>query len=110
MSEIEILEENTISLAELKEKLEKIPQKEEPGFRAKKMTEYLNNFVKIKSKDASALRNKLEGLNLLRLNDRCITKLIDVHPTEGDSLRLVLASENITVKQEDLNKILECLK
>ena len=110
MAEIEIIQEETISLAELKEKITALPEKEEPSFRRKKITEYLNNFVKTKGKDAIELREKLQGLNILRLSHRCMTKIIDLRPEDADSLRLILASENITVKQEDLTRIIECVK
>ena len=112
MTEIEIIEEKPISLIELKEKVATIKTEKEPGLRAKKIAEYINDFAKgkIKRKDVEEVKKKLKGLDILRLNERCITKIIDIQPEDTDSLRMLLGSENITIKQEDLNKIVECLK
>ena len=110
MGEIEIIQETPISLVDVKEKLSKIKREGEPGFRTKKMDEYLTNFVKLKEKEAVAIREKLKGLNILRLNEKCMVKLVDLHPEDQDSVRLILSSENVTVKPEELKNIVECLK
>lgn len=109
MGEIEVIEEKPLALAEVKEKLEKVEKRDkEMTARAEKVKTYLNKFTGKEKIDE--LRKKLEGLNISRLKPRHINKIIDLMPEDSGSLRAVFAGENITLKQEDLNRILECLK
>lgn len=110
MAEIKIVNEFPVSMAELKEKLNLIKkEKRELSFRANKTLEYLNNFAKMSIKDVEGIKKKLKGLDITRLNEKHIAKIIDVMPSDIDSLRLIFAGET-SVKQEDLEKVLECLK
>lgn len=111
MAEIEISEENALTLAELKEKLVAIKKRDkELGFRATKSKEYLDKFAKLSLKQVNDLKKKLNELGIPRLKDRHIVKIIDIMPEDLDSLKMIFAGENVTIKQDDLKRILECLK
>lgn len=110
MAEIEIVNEKPLTLPEVKEMLINIKKNVELGFRANKTMDYVELFVKQKPSEAAEVKKKVEELNIMRLKDKVITKIIDLQPTDAESLKMILATENITVKQEDLGKILECLK
>jgi len=110
MSEIQVIEEVPLTLIDLKEKLETIKKSRELSFRGNKTLGYLQQFVKTSKKDAEELRKKLNGLEILRLKDKHITKIIDIHPEDQESLKVILSGDNVTVKQEDMKKVLECLK
>lgn len=110
MSEIEILTEKPLLLSEVKKKLEEIKKNTELGFRATKTMDYTEVFSKLKTSETEKMKKKMEELNIMRLKDKVITKIIDLEPNDNESLKMILATENITVKQEDLGKILECLQ
>lgn len=110
MGEIEILNERPLTIAEVKGMLAEIKKNVELGFRANKTTEYGEIFTKRKPKEVEEIRKKLEELNILRLRDKAMTKLIDLNPSDQESAKAILAAESIVVKQEELSKILECLK
>ena len=74
------------------------------------LTPNLDKFAKADSKKVKEVRKKLEELGISRLKPRHVNKIIDIMPKDIGSLRAVFAGENITLKQEDLKKILECLK
>ncbi len=110
MSDIEIIQENPLSLTELKDKIEEIKKREkELNFRSKKTEEYLKS-LKIKDKKAKELKKELETLDILRLKPRNIIKIVDILPKDQDSLRFLLSEENITLKQEDITKIISIVK
>lgn len=110
MSEITILSEKPLTLSELKEKLAKIEKRDkELSFRANKTKEYLANFT-VKEKGISALKKKIEELNISRIKERHIVKLIDVMPKDIDSLKMILSGESLTLKEEDYQKLLEALQ
>jgi len=111
MGEIEIIEEKPLALTEVKTMLEKIEKRDkELTARATKVKAYLDKFVAVKDKEAEEIKKKIDGLEISRLKPRHISKIIDLMPKDMGSLRAVFAGENITLKQEDLNRILECLK
>ena len=109
MGEIEIISERPLILPEVKEMLTEVKKNIEFGFRANKTMEYVGLFAKQKSSEATEVKKKIEELNIMRLKDKVIAKVIDLQPDDAESLKMILATENITVKQEDLGKILECL-
>jgi DNA-directed RNA polymerase subunit F len=109
MTEIEIIQETPLTLEELKTKLDTVKKRDkELSFRANKTSEYLSGVVGKKSKDD--LKKKIQELDISRLKDRQIVKVVDIQPQDAESLRALFAGENLTLKQEDLNRILECLK
>lgn len=109
MTEIEIINEKPLTLGEVKQMVTEIKKNAELGFRANKTMEYVEIFVKQKPSEIAEVKKKIEELNIIRLKEKVIAKIIDLAPTDAESLKMILATENITAKQEDLGKILECL-
>jgi DNA-directed RNA polymerase subunit F len=111
MPEIEVVKEEALTYPEVKEKLDKIKKiNPELSFRAKKAQEFLEVFAKETQKQNSALKEKLSGLEIQRLKERHIAQLINIRPEDEDSVKAILSSENLTLKQEDVKKIVDCLK
>ncbi len=111
MSNVEIINESPLTMAELKEKLESVKKRDkELKTRALKTQEYLNNFVDVKSKDALKIKEEIAKLEIPRLKDRHIAKVIDLMPKDLETLKLIFVGENITLKQDDFEKILKVLK
>ena len=77
----------------------------ELNFRAKKVEEYLKTVTKIKEHEK--LAKELEDAGISRLKPKHITLIVNIFPTDVDSLRSILSGENITLKDEDLKKIVD---
>jgi|TARA_Y100000310_G_scaffold344273_1_gene456133 DNA-directed RNA polymerase subunit F len=106
---MEIIEKKPTSIPEMKENIDFIKKRDkELNFRAKKVEEYINNVPKTKT--YKELKQDLESAGITRLRDKHITLIINILPTDIDSLRIILSSENLTLKQEDLEKILTIVK
>lgn len=111
MTTTELISETPITMVELKEKLAEIKKRDgELNFRANKSKEHLDNFATLSTAEVEKLKKKLNDLNVPRLRDRHIVKMIDIMPKDMDSLRALITGENITLKQEDLTKILTVLQ
>ena len=111
MSNLKLIKETPISSVELKGKLMAIKARDkEMGTKANKTLEYLNVFASLKLKDAEELKKKIINLNIPRLKDRHIVKILDLMPQDIDSLKILFTGEHITIKQEDLGKIFEAIK
>lgn len=109
--EIKIIEEQPITLLEMKESLEVIEKRDNTlNFRSNKTNEYLNLLVTNKKKDQEDIKKKIAALNILRLKERHVVKLLDLMPEDLDSLKVIISGENLTLTEEDLKKLLESLK
>ena len=111
MTNLELISERALTMTELKEKLEGIKKRDkELSEKAQKTHEYLNKFSKLKGKETLKLKEEINNLTILRLKEKHIIKIIDIMPQDIDSLKLIFAAENLTIKQEDLQRILDVLK
>jgi len=108
--ELEIQDQKPITMAEVAEKLEATKKaKKELNFRATKVAEYVNEFGG-KKKKVDELYKKIEELNIPRLKDKHIIKIIDIQPENVEALKAVMSGEDTTLKAEDMSKIVELIK
>lgn len=108
---IEITSENPVSMAALREKLKAVKKRDkELNFRANKVDEYLDMFVKLKEKDAEDMCKKLEALNVPRLKPEHIVKIVDLMPETVEDLKVILQGYTLTVNKENMAKIVEVVK
>ncbi|MDP4012061.1 MAG: hypothetical protein Q8R00_00435 [Candidatus Nanoarchaeia archaeon] len=109
MGEIEIIQEKALTLNELKTKLEEVKKRDkELNFRASKTLEYLG--LTVEKKQKTDFKKIIEDLGIQRLKDRHIAKIADLQPKDLESIKTLFIGENLTIKQEDMQRILECLK
>ena len=111
MSTVKILEEKSITIAELRDHLKKIKKRdEELSVRAAKTEEYLNNFVILKPKDAEALEEELLKLEVPRLKEVHVKKILDLLPASVEELKVILQGYTLTVNKENMEKMISTLK
>ncbi len=106
-----VLEERPISLAELKATLERIEKRDTKlGFRSTKTKEYLKKFSKLEEKKADELIQKIRALDIPRIKDRQIIKIIDLLPAELDEIRMIFSNETTSISPENMQQILNVVK
>jgi DNA-directed RNA polymerase subunit F len=110
MPNIEVVEKKSISMAALKEDLAEIKKRDtELSFRGNKTEEYLNEFATLKPKQAEELYKKIEGINIPRLKDSHINKIIDLMPASVAELKVIMQGYALPVTNENLKKIVDCV-
>ncbi len=110
MPEIKIIEEKPISIAELKDELKEIKKRDdELGFRTAKVAEQIDLLKVVKAKDAEEIFEKVQKLNVPRLKDAQIYKIIDLLPQNSLELKNIVQSYSLTVTNDNIEKILEIL-
>jgi DNA-directed RNA polymerase subunit F len=106
---MEIIEQTPLSIHEMKEQVEMMKKRDkELNFRAKKVENYLSSTPKTKA--YKELKQSLISLGITRLREKHIALIVNILPEDIDSLRIILSGENLTLKQEDLDKIVETVK
>jgi len=106
-----IEEEKPINLYELKKEMTKIKKRDEVlSLRNTKTEEYLNAFATLKQKDADELESSLTALNVPRLKDLHIKKIVDTVPETIEELKVVLQGYSLSITKENMEKITELVK
>lgn len=107
----EIISEKSITISEARADLARIKAREgELSFRSTKTEEYLNQFATLEEKKARDIQKKVEALNIPRIKESHICKIIDVMPANLIDLKAALQGYTLTIKDENLKKILEIIE
>ncbi len=108
MADMQIISEAPTNIYQLKKALEKIRKRDnELNFRAAKTEEYLNQVVTIKNADE--LFSKIAALEIPRLKEQHIHKIIDTAPTTVNDLKVVLQGYTITINNDAMKKIVTAI-
>jgi DNA-directed RNA polymerase subunit F len=106
MSKPEILEKTPLSMTQLKAELSNISKRDkEPGFRTTKTLEYIGSFSTLSAVDFAALKKSIEKLNVPRLKEEHIVKLLDILPKTPAEVGVVLQGYAVTVSKENMKAI-----
>ena len=103
---MKIIQKKYIPMVEAKEYLKKSDRE---IYGQKMAYEYVKSFSKIKPKDAKKLIDELNGLNIAKLKEEFIIKIVDILPGSLDELRTILSSSSIPFKNEEIKKIFEII-
>ena len=105
---LEIMSESPITASQLKEELAKIKQRDkELNFRAVKTEEHLEHMSMPKNVDE--LFNKINKLNISRLKEQHIRKIIDIMPVTIKDLKVVMQGYTISLNNENMKKIVDII-
>src|SRR3989338_10557599 len=106
MAETQIISDTPINSYQLKKELEKIKKRDgELNFRASRTEEYLHQVAVIKNTDE--LFDKIMKLNIPRLKEQHVHKIMDIAPTTVNDLKVVLQAYTITLNNESMKKIVD---
>ena len=104
----EILSETPISASQLKEELAKTKKRDkELNFRAAKTEEHLGHIETLKHADP--LFDKISKLNIPRLKEQHIHKIIDIMPTTIKDFKTVMQGYTINLNNENIKKIVDTI-
>jgi DNA-directed RNA polymerase subunit F len=109
MSEFTIIEENPVTLSNLKAQLKAIEKEGTLSFRGEKTKNYVENFELLSPKDSKKFSDEIKALAIPRLRERHIVKILDILPSDLDSLKILLSGETLTINSEDMKKILDVI-
>lgn len=105
-----IISEEPLNMATVKVELEKIRKRDtELNVRANKTDEYIKQCFVLKKKEAEELYEKIEKMDVSRLKDIHINKIIDIMPSTTEELKSILTGYTISLSGENLKKILEAV-
>ncbi len=105
-----IVSESATNSAEVKKILEQIKEQDkELGFRAQRTLDHLESTGTLPQKKAKELENALKKLEIPRMKEQHIHKLIDVLPKTAEDVKLILQGYALTVTNENCKKIADTI-
>ncbi len=111
MTNPQFIEEKPLSLIDAKQVLAGISKRdEELNYLSNKAKEYLSNFATLPVKKKEELQKQLIKLNLTRLKEEHIAKIIDFLPKTADELKVVLQAYPLSLPKKDQESIVKTVK
>ena len=103
-----LIEEKPVTLVDLKNDLEKIEKRDkELNFRATKTEDHLDSIETFK--DIRPVFEKINKLNIPRLREQHIYKIIDTMPKTVKDLKVVMQGYTVSLNNENLKKIVDVI-
>jgi len=96
-----------ISMAEAKEIIQAQNQEEE---KIKNVNIFLKKFSKLSTEKAKTLKKEIVELNIIKIKNRHIAKIIDILPEDSDDLKKIFVGEDISLDQNESSNILNVVK
>jgi DNA-directed RNA polymerase subunit F len=101
-----IVSEQPLSIYDVKKLLKETKKRDsELSLRAQKCDDYVGQFAKLPEKSYKELKESLIALEIPRLKEEHICKLIDINPLGVEDVKLILSSYTVTVKNDDVKRI-----
>lgn len=69
---------------------------------------FIKGFVKLTPKEAKELRKNLQNLNIIKINDKHISKIIDFLPKDKENLNKIVQEANLD--ESETNEIIQTIK
>jgi DNA-directed RNA polymerase subunit F len=91
-----------LSMAEAIEHIKKTKDNE------KDIIGFIKKFVKLKPKEAKELKKEIEKLDLMKIKEEHIVKIIDLMPANQEDLNKIFV--DINLNEDETKKILETIK
>ncbi|MBU0470502.1 MAG: hypothetical protein KKA62_00145 [Nanoarchaeota archaeon] len=111
MTNPQFIEEKPLTLAEVKTTLESIQGRDENlNYLSNKAKDFLEHFVSTSVKQKEELYKKLSDLNLTRIKDEHLCKIIDFMPVTVDDLKVVLQAYPLSLPKKDQEAIVSAIK
>ncbi|MDP2672367.1 MAG: hypothetical protein Q8O84_00975 [Nanoarchaeota archaeon] len=82
--------------------------KEYFGKEHENLKSFINKFTELNAKQSKDFREKLEALNLMKLNEKNISKVIDIMPSTLEEMNKIFT--DISLDENEANKILDIVK
>ncbi len=76
--------------------------------KGKAIKDFIKNFDTVNIKKAREMKEEIKGLDLIKLKDEHIVKIVDFVPTDASELNKILVG--VSLDQDEVNKILDVTK
>jgi DNA-directed RNA polymerase subunit F len=105
---MKVIDSKPVGMPEAKKIMSSHEKSEELSYEQKLAMEHLNKFTKISYEDAEKFLGEVS--QVLRMSPETMVKILDIMPQTPDELRMIFAREKFSLKEDEIQKILELTK
>jgi DNA-directed RNA polymerase subunit F len=105
---MEILKTSPVPMGEARDVMKTRETLGELGYEQKLALEHLLKFTKLDEKTAKKLAEELNSV--IRMGSETLIQIVNILPKTPDEVRMIFAREKFSLKEDEVNKILEVVK
>ncbi len=110
MTKVNIVSQVPVSMAHVKEELVRIKERDQGlGVRAERTAEYLNQMTPETVKQVDKVIKAVHELQVPRLTDEHIVKMVDLHATSEEKIKIISQGWAVTISKENIKKIADVI-
>lgn len=109
MSNYKVLSIEPISNIEVFNEIDKKAKDSELTYREEKTHEYIKKFAKLKVTNFKKAFAEIKELEISRLEDEQIIKVVELMPQNGTELRAIVSHSGVVLVDENVTKVLDVL-
>jgi DNA-directed RNA polymerase subunit F len=102
---MKVIESKPVGMPEAKMIMSSREEDSELSYEQKLAVEHLNKFTKLDSEESKKFIEEIS--QVLRMSPETTVKILDLLPQTPDELRMIFAREKFSLKEDEINKILE---
>ena len=110
MANYEIVNKKPTHSSKIIENLNSKLEERELTYREEKVLEYLKKFNKLSSSNFEKALQELKDLNIARIEEAQLIKILEIMPKNGTELRSIISHGGVIVVDETVEQILSILK
>ena len=110
MSNYKVISVEPISNIEVFNEIDKKAKDSELTYREEKTHEYIKKFTNLKITNFKKAVAELKELEISRLEDEQIIKIVELMPKNGTELRAIVSHSGVVLIDENVTKVLDVLK
>lgn len=110
MSNYEIVGTEPLSGAEVMDHIKKCEKDRELTYREDKIKDYLKKTLKLSKTKFNEAKKKVVALEIPRLEEEHIVKILEIMPQNGTELRSIVSNSGTVLVDESVTQILDVLK
>ena len=110
MANYEIISQKVVHTSKVLDEITKNADNRDLSYREEKIMEYLKDFNKLSTKEYEAAFADLKGLEIPRLEDGHLTKILEIMPQSGTELRAVVSHGGVVIVDDVVTQILDIIK
>lgn len=108
MDDFEVTKEEPVTIARVKALLGS--KKKEATYEQKQALEHAKAFSKLSEKDSEEMLKELKALDIKKLKEMHLIRIVDFMPKDEEDLKNLFATEKLGLKADENEKILELVK
>ncbi len=105
---MKVLEIEPVSMAEAKKIMVSREKDKELSYEQKLALDHLKKFTKLKPTESKKCLEELS--QVLRMSPETQIQILNIMPKTPDELRMIFSREKFSLKEDEINKILEIIK